>query len=216
MSVHCARQSSLLFQFYKLYEKGFHQQKIFTYVFGGFSGAVEAFARRNGSGLVLQSEHSRHRSSDDVPSSKDVVSICVIIVFSLWIGGYPQTSIWDCLYLIFLSCNTYPLQQADSERPRSSSRNGSSSKKPVLSSSRPSSSGEPSESRTSRLVLSSGRLSTTQRLQPGFESKTSLSRASATRGGRDDTLRSFELLSLGSGKRKWRTVWSADFLFQGS
>lgn len=141
--------------------------------------------------------------------------VSVIIVFSLWIG-YRQTSTWDCLYLIFLSCNTYPLQQADSERPRSSSRNGSSSKKPVLSSSRPSSSGEPSESRTSRLVLSSGRLSTTQRLQPGFESKTSLSRASATRGGRDDTLRSFELLSLGSGKRKWRTVWSADFLFQGS
>ncbi|KAG5004509.1 hypothetical protein JHK82_028525 [Glycine max] len=131
---------------------------------GGFSGAVEAFARRNGSGLVLHSELSRHKSSDDVPSSKDV--------------------------------------QANSERPRSSSRNGSSSKKPVLSSSRPSSSGEPSESRSSRLVLSSGRLSTTQRLQPGFESKTSLSRASATRGGRDDTLRSFELLSLGSGKRK--------------
>jgi len=128
------------------------------------SGAVEAFARRNGSGLVLHSELSRHKSSDDVPSSKDV--------------------------------------QANSERPRSSSRNGSSSKKPVLSSSRPSSSGEPSESRSSRLVLSSGRLSTTQRLQPGFESKTSLSRASATRGGRDDTLRSFELLSLGSGKRK--------------
>jgi len=76
MSVHCARQSSLLFQFYKLYEKGFHQQKIFTYVFGGFSGAVEAFARRNGSGLVLHSELSRHKSSDDVPSSKDVVSIC--------------------------------------------------------------------------------------------------------------------------------------------
>lgn len=141
--------------------------------------------------------------------------VSVIIVFSLWIG-YRQTSTWDCLYLIFLSCNTYPLQQANSERPRSSSRNGSSSKKPVLSSSRPSSSGEPSESRTSRLVLSSGRLSTTQRLQPGFESKTSLSRASATRGGRDDTLRSFELLSLGSGKRKWRTVWSADFLCQGS
>ncbi|TKY51917.1 Casein kinase I isoform delta [Spatholobus suberectus] len=129
-----------------------------------FAGAVEAFARRNGFGLGLHSDHSRHRSSDDVPTSKDV--------------------------------------QADSERPRSSSRNGSSSKKPVLSSSRPSSSGEPSESRASRLVSSSGRLSTTQRLQPGFESKTSITRASATRGVRDDTLRSFELLSLGAGKRK--------------
>ncbi|ESW15851.1 hypothetical protein PHAVU_007G107800 [Phaseolus vulgaris] len=130
-----------------------------------FSGAVEAFARRNGSGLGLHGDHSRHRSSDDVPSSsKDV--------------------------------------QPDSERPRSSSRNGSSSKKPVLSSSRPSSSGEPSESRVSRLVSSSGRLSTTQRLQAGSESKTSLTRASGTRLGRDDALRSFELLSLGTGKRK--------------
>lgn len=39
-----------------------------------FSGAVEAFARRNGTGHGLHSDHSRHRSSDDVPSSKDVVS----------------------------------------------------------------------------------------------------------------------------------------------
>ncbi|CAJ2628145.1 unnamed protein product [Trifolium pratense] len=130
-----------------------------------FSGAVEAFARRNGSGTGLHSDNSRHRSSDDRPSSKDV--------------------------------------QADSERPRSSSRHGSSSKRPVLSSSRPNSSGEPSESRSSRLLLSSSRLSTTQRTQPGLESKTSsFNRVSGTRGGRDDTLRSFELLSLGTGKRK--------------
>ncbi|KAK2402057.1 casein kinase protein [Trifolium repens] len=130
-----------------------------------FSGAVEAFARRNGSGHGMHGDHSRHRSSDDMPSSKEV--------------------------------------QADSERPRSSSRHGSSSKRPVLSSSRPNSSGEPSESRSSRLLLSSSRLSTTQRTQPGLESKTSsFNRASGTRGGRDDTLRSFELLSLGTGKRK--------------
>lgn len=41
-----------------------------------FSGAVEAFSRRNGSGHGLHGDHSRHRSSDDVPSSKDVVSGC--------------------------------------------------------------------------------------------------------------------------------------------
>ncbi|CAI8603118.1 unnamed protein product [Vicia faba] len=128
-----------------------------------FSGAVEAFARRNVSGHGLHGDHSRHRSKDDGPSSKDV--------------------------------------QPNSERLRSSSRHGSSSKRPVLSSSRPNSSGEPSESR--RLVMSSSRLSTTQRTQPGLESKTSsFNRASGTRGGRDDTLRSFELLSLGTGKRK--------------
>ncbi|OIW07259.1 hypothetical protein TanjilG_08374 [Lupinus angustifolius] len=160
-----------------------------------FSGALEQFARRNrpnSSGLGLHGENSRHRSSDDVPSSKDV--------------------------------------QADSERTRSSSRNGSTSKRPVVSSSRPSTSGEPNESRSSRLLSSSGRLSTTQRIQAGLESKTpltqriqaglesktsltqriqaglesktSLTRASGSRGGRDDTFRSFELLSIGTGKRK--------------
>ncbi|XP_011029810.1 PREDICTED: casein kinase I isoform X2 [Populus euphratica] len=91
----------------------------------------------------------------------------------------------------------------DSERPRSSSRNGSTSKRAVMSSSRPSSSGEPSENRSSRLVSSSGRLSTAQRVQPGFESKSSsFTRASATSGGRGNALRSFELLSIGTGKRK--------------
>lgn len=40
-----------------------------------FSGAVEAFTRRNVSGTGLQGDHLRHhRSSDDVPASKDVVS----------------------------------------------------------------------------------------------------------------------------------------------
>ncbi|KAM3326184.1 casein kinase 1-like protein 7 [Capsicum chacoense] len=37
-----------------------------------FSGAVGAFARRNGSGSGKQGEHSRHKTSDDIPSSKDV------------------------------------------------------------------------------------------------------------------------------------------------
>ena len=37
-----------------------------------FSGAVEAFSRRNASSSGRHAEHSRHRS-DDIPSSKDVV-----------------------------------------------------------------------------------------------------------------------------------------------
>ncbi|KAI3707727.1 hypothetical protein L6452_26356 [Arctium lappa] len=88
------------------------------------------------------------------------------------------------------------------------SRNGSTSKRAVVSSSRPSSSGEPSDGRTKRLGSGSGRISTTQRLhsQPGFESKSSsFTRPVASRGGRDDALRSFELLTIGSGtggKRK--------------
>ncbi|XP_011091295.1 casein kinase 1-like protein 11 isoform X2 [Sesamum indicum] len=129
-----------------------------------FSGAVEAFARRNSSGPGLHGDHLRHKSSEDVPSSKDV--------------------------------------QADSERGHVS-RTGSSSKRAVLSSSRPSSSGEPSENRHSKLGSGSGRLSSTQRLQPGFESKSSsFTRAAGARGVRDETLRSFELLTIGTGRRK--------------
>ncbi|CAH2080472.1 unnamed protein product [Thlaspi arvense] len=129
-----------------------------------FSGAVEGFARRSGSGSGLRGEHSRYRSSEDVPSSKDV--------------------------------------QADSERGRTS-RNGSTSKRMVMPSSRPSSSGEAGENRLARLGSSSGRISTTQRTQPGFESKSSsFTRAGAMRASRDDPLRSFELLTIGSGKRK--------------
>ncbi|KAK3028137.1 hypothetical protein RJ639_038998 [Escallonia herrerae] len=117
-----------------------------------FSGAVEAFSRRNASGPGQHGEHHRHRTSEDLPSSKDV---------------HP-----------------------DSEKGRTT-RNGSSSKRAALSSSRPSSSGEPS----TRVVSSSGRLSTTQRAQAGFESKPSTF-SRAAKGARDDPLRSFEFLSI--------------------
>ncbi|KAK1284229.1 Casein kinase I isoform delta-like [Acorus calamus] len=131
-----------------------------------FSGAVEAFARRNTSGI--HSDHSKHRPLEDVPtSSKEQVQ--------------------------------------DAERGRtSSSRNGSTSKRAVASSSRMSSSGEPSEqmARSSRLVSGGSRSSTAQRIHPGIESRsTSLSRTTI-RGSREDPLRSFELLSIGAEKRK--------------
>ncbi|XP_057961912.1 casein kinase 1-like protein 10 [Malania oleifera] len=128
-----------------------------------FSGAVEAFTRRNPSGL--HGDHSKHKASEDGPSSKDV--------------------------------------QLDSERGRTSSRHGSASRRALISSSRPSSSGEPSENRSSRLVSGSGRLSSSQRLQAGVEPRSAtISRGTGTRGVRDDSLRSFELLSLGTEKRK--------------
>lgn len=188
-----------------------------------YSGGAEAFGRRNASGH-LHGDHSRHRS-DDVPSSKDVVLLQAIIFnfhnlnklefcLLLLITWVP---IQLCCFLLFyleMTCflSHSPLQQPDSERGRSSYRNGSISKRPVLSSSRPSSSGEPSEIRSSRLVSASSRLSAGQRVQPGFESKTTtFTRSSTTKGGRDDTLRSFELLSIGTGKRKWkkgyRSMW---------
>ncbi|KAK4717558.1 hypothetical protein R3W88_015896 [Solanum pinnatisectum] len=121
-----------------------------------FSGALEAFSRRNVSGTGKHGEHSRHKTSEDMTSSKDV--------------------------------------QADSERGRTS-RNGSSSKRAAISSSRPSSSGDPTitDSRLSRLVSSNGRVSTTQRVHSGIEPKPS---PFSRKGTRDDPLRSFEFLSI--------------------
>ncbi|XP_017222333.1 casein kinase 1-like protein 10 isoform X1 [Daucus carota subsp. sativus] len=127
-----------------------------------FSGAVEAFTRRNGSPAVVHGDPPRHRSTENVPLSK----------------------------------------QVDTERGRVS-RASSASKRVVVSSSRPSSSAEFVENRSNRLSSGGGRLSTTQRVQPGFESKSSsFTRTATSRGGRDDALRSFELLTIGSGKRK--------------
>ncbi|XP_019181057.1 PREDICTED: casein kinase 1-like protein 10 isoform X2 [Ipomoea nil] len=92
--------------------------------------------------------------------------------------------------------------QADAEKWRGS-RAGSSSRKAVASSSKPSST-EPTENRTLRLSSSSGHLSSAQRVQPGYESKSSsITRNAATKGGgQDEALRSFELLAIGTGRRK--------------
>ena len=53
-----------------------------------FSGAVEAFSRRNGSGHGLHGDTSRHRSTDNAPSSKDVVSganiFCKLFLSWIW------------------------------------------------------------------------------------------------------------------------------------
>ncbi|XP_073126410.1 casein kinase 1-like protein 10 isoform X2 [Henckelia pumila] len=90
----------------------------------------------------------------------------------------------------------------DSERGHVS-RTVSTSKRAVVSSTRPSSSGDPSDNRNGRLGAGRDRLSTTQRLLPGFESKSStLTRPHPTRVVRDDTFRSFDLLTIGSGKKK--------------
>lgn len=86
------------------------------------------------------------------------------------------------------------MQQPDSEKGRTS-RNGSSSKRAAVSSTRPSSSGEAIDGRTGKLVPSGGRISTTQRAQSGAEQKPSAF-TRATKGTRDDPLRSFEFLSI--------------------
>ncbi|XP_073273514.1 casein kinase 1-like protein 10 isoform X1 [Primulina huaijiensis] len=124
-----------------------------------FSGTVEAFSRRNSSGPTRHGDHSRLRTSDDMPSSKDV--------------------------------------QPDSEKGRTS-RNGSSSKRAAVSTSRPTSSGEVTDGRSSRLVSSSGRISTAQRIQPGTDPNkpSSFSRTAITKASRVDPLRSFDFLSI--------------------
>lgn len=96
-----------------------------------------------------------------------------------------------------LEWTAFVLQQVDSEKVQAS-RNGNSSKRAAITSSvKPRSSGEFTEGRSGRIVSSSGRLSTTQRIQPGTESKPSkYSRNVATKGTRDDALRSFDFLSI--------------------
>ncbi|VFQ85421.1 unnamed protein product [Cuscuta campestris] len=138
------------------------------------SGAVEAFARRNNSGTGLHGgDYSRHKTSEDIPSSKDML--------------------------------------ADTDRGGRVSRTGSTSRRGMVSSSRPSSSGEPNnDSRAGRVGSSSGRLtSSSHRLHhhAALDSSKSSSftrSGPTTRGGgvRDETLRSFELLTIGTGRRK--------------
>ncbi|GFZ20300.1 casein kinase I [Actinidia rufa] len=121
-----------------------------------FSGAVEVFSRRHASSSGRHGDHSKHRTTEDVPSSKDV--------------------------------------EFDSLKGHTS-RNGSSSKRAISASRPTASSGEPSEVRSSRLASSAGRLSTTQKIQPGVEPKSSsFTRTTFTK--RDDPLRNFEFLSI--------------------
>ncbi|KAI3506871.1 hypothetical protein L1887_21468 [Cichorium endivia] len=80
----------------------------------------------------------------------------------------------------------------DSEKLRSS-RNGDSSKRAAIVGGRPSSSGEAMEGRLTRHLSSSGgRLSTTHRVQPGYDTKPSRT----IKGGNEDPVRSFEFLSI--------------------
>ncbi|KAJ1397847.1 Serine/threonine-protein kinase, active site [Sesbania bispinosa] len=75
----------------------------------------------------------------------------------------------------------------------SSTRYGSSSRKAIISSNKPISSGD----HTGRLTSSGGRPSATHRIQPVYDTKqATYTRNGSMRGNRDDPLRSFELLSI--------------------
>ncbi|KAL6903499.1 hypothetical protein ACP4OV_004312 [Aristida adscensionis] len=94
---------------------------------------------------------------------------------------------------------------SDKTRPTSSSRNGSSSRRAVLSSSKPSSFGDSSDPNRTGRVISSGssRPLTAQRAHHsgGIETRSS-SLSKAGRHTHDDTVRNFELLSIGADRRK--------------
>jgi casein kinase 1 epsilon len=81
-------------------------------------------------------------------------------------------------------------------------RTGSASRRAAVTTAvRPNSSG--GENRPVRPSSGSGRVSSSQRVQTVFETKSSsLTRAATTRIGRDDALRSFEMLTIGTAKRR--------------
>ncbi|KAI4349376.1 hypothetical protein L6164_009968 [Bauhinia variegata] len=83
----------------------------------------------------------------------------------------------------------------DQDKGRSSSRYGSTSRRAMISSNKPSSSADHSDSRTGRLTPGGSRPST-HRTQPSYEIKQSTFTRSGSTRGRDDPLRSFELLSI--------------------
>lgn len=94
-------------------------------------------------------------------------------------------------------------QDNDSGRVRASSNRPSSmSRRAVASSSRPASSLGPSDSRSSWLLSGSSRLSTSQRVHSGSEQKSSLSRATTSKGVREDQNQSSEHRSRFMEKRK--------------
>jgi len=109
---------------------------------------------------------------------------------------FDEYAFYSCvLNFVFILC----LKYRDQEKGRNSSRYGSSSRRPIISSStRPSSSGDHTDSRTGRLTSSGNRSSASHRnIQPMYETKQpTYMRSGSTRGNRDDPLRSFELLSI--------------------
>lgn len=96
---------------------------------------------------------------------------------------------WNILMWFVWSCH----QHREQEKLHSSARYGSSSRKALISSNKPSSSADHSDSRTGRLTSNSSRPST-RALYEGRQS--SFTRNTAVRGNRDDILRSLELLSI--------------------
>lgn len=70
-----------------------------------FTGAVEAFSRRNTSAAGRHGEHSRQRTSEDIPSSKDVVLISPFSLKKKKRNNRQSLSIGsDCLFCNLFTC----------------------------------------------------------------------------------------------------------------
>ena len=174
---------------------------------------MEAISRRN---ALASGDQTKQRNSQDVTTSRAMVLLSIFMLQTHPPPPLPKK--YDCWW-IGISChniftfNSWPFstwiygqtsnfchksQQRDADkgnmaRPRSSSR-----KATVPISSNGPTSGELGESRANRFGSNGIRhAANVQRLQQGTESRpTSRTRPSASRGIRDDHIRSFELLSL--------------------
>ncbi|CAN1131558.1 Casein kinase 1-like protein 11 [Linum perenne] len=89
--------------------------------------------------------------------------------------------------------------QPEAEKVRSTSRHGSSSRRVILSNGKPSSSADHGDGRLTRTHHSSGHISSTQRILPGYEpikSSGARAAAAATTKSREESLKNFEFLTL--------------------
>ncbi|CAN8326298.1 unnamed protein product [Cochlearia groenlandica] len=137
-----------------------------------FSGAVEAFARRNATGPSPHSNHTRHRTLDDVPSPIKPVANMVL-------EKGRNTSRYGSASRRAVASGGRPSSSGEQRESRGSSHVASNS-----------GGNRPSVFQRAQAAAAVS----------GYESKTASAfnrnRAAATRTPRDEALRSFELLSI--------------------
>lgn len=69
-----------------------------------FSGAAESFARKNVSGTGFPGDRLRHRSSEHLSSSRDVVSYELDIFLYLLLQQWPCTLFQLSFQFAFINC----------------------------------------------------------------------------------------------------------------
>ena len=103
--------------------------------------------------------------------------------------SFDEYAFYSCvLNFVFILC----LKYRDQEKGRNSSRYGSSSRRAMISSNRPISSGD----HTGRQTITGSRPSGAHRVQPVYDTKQATYTHGGSIRGRDDPLRNFELLNI--------------------